>query len=77
MDQKLRFVEVIDSGDAYLDFILCLSKVYELHAILQDAATTVMSDGKALGYCYIIWPGPVSRLLGHVITLPIIYLSTF
>ena len=38
MDQKLEFGGLIGYGNSYLDFVFRYSKVFRLHAILQDAA---------------------------------------
>ena len=67
MDQKFPFGGLIGYGSSYLDFMLCYSKVFRLHAILYDAAGAVRSNtGKRSGYCFIIGRGPNSCLLSHV-----------
>ena len=50
-DQKTPFDGLIGYGNSYLDSIICYSKVFRLHAILQDAAGAVRSHtGKGPGY---------------------------
>ena len=67
MDQKFRFGGTIRYGDSYLDSVFRYSKVFRLHAILQDAAGAVrLQTGKRLGYCYMIGRGPNCCLIGHV-----------
>ena len=67
MDQKFKFGRLIGYGYYYLDSVFRYSKVFRLHAILQDAAGAVRShSGKGPGYCYMIGRGPNSCLLGHV-----------
>ena len=66
-DQNCRFGGLIAYGNSCLDSVFCYSKVFRLHAILNDAAGAVRShSGKGPGYCYLIGPGPNSCLLGHV-----------
>ena len=70
VDQKFPFGGVIGYGSSYFDSILCLSIVFRLHAILDDAAGAVRSHTvKWPGYCYMIRRGPNSCLLGHVTAL--------
>ena len=67
MDQKFKFGGLIGYGNSYLDSVFRYSKVFRLHAILQDAAAAVRShSGKGPGYCYMIGRGPNSCLPGHV-----------
>ena len=67
MDQKFPFSGLIGYGNPYLDSILCYSKVFRLHAKLNDAGGAVQSHtGKGLRYCYMIGQGAKSCLLGHV-----------
>ena len=67
MDQKFKFGGLIGYGKSFLDSRLCYSKVFRLHAILNDAAGAVRShSGEGPGYCYMIGRGPNSCLLGHV-----------
>ena len=67
MDQKFPFGGLIGYGNFCLDSFFCYSKVFKLHAILDDAAGAVQSHtGKGPGYCYMIGRGPKSCLLGHV-----------
>ena len=67
MDQKFKFGGTIGYGDSYLDSVFRYSKVFRLHATLQDAAGAVRSHrGKGPGYCYMIGRGPNSCVLGHV-----------
>ena len=67
MDQKFKFGGLIGYGNSCLDSVFCYSKVFRLHAILQDAAGAVRAhSGKGPGYCYKIGRGPNSCLLGHV-----------
>ena len=67
MDQKFKFGGLIGYGNSHLDSVLCYSKVFRLHAILHDAAGAVRAQsGKGPGYCYMIGPGPISCLLGHL-----------
>ena len=41
MDQKFKFGEVIGNGNSCLDSVFRYSKVFRLHARLQDAAGAV------------------------------------
>ena len=66
-DQKFKFGGIIGYGNSYLDYILCYSEVFRLHAILHDAAGAARSQtGKGHCYCYMIGRGPNSCLLGRV-----------
>ena len=66
MDQNLKLGGLIGHGKSYLDSVFRYSKVFRLHAILQDAAGAVQShSGKGPGYYYMIGRGPNSCLLGH------------
>ena len=57
----------IGYGDSYLDSVFRYSKVFRLHAILNDAAGAVrLRTCKRPGHCYIIGRGPNICLLGHV-----------
>ena len=50
-----------------MDSVYRYSKVFKLHAIIQDAAGAVrLQTGKGPGYCYIIGRGANCCLLGHV-----------
>ena len=54
-------------NNSYLDSILCYSKVFRLHATLDDAAGAVRSHtGEGPGYCFMIGQVPISCLLGQV-----------
>ena len=67
MDQKFKFGGLIGYGISYLDLVFLYSKVFRLHAKLDDAAGAVRAhSGKGPGYCYMIRRGPNSRLLGQV-----------
>ena len=67
MDQNFKFGGTIGYGDSYLDSVFRYSKVFRLHAILNDAAGAVrVHSGKGPGYCYMIGRGPNSCLPGHV-----------
>ena len=67
MDQKSKFGGRIGYGNSCLDSVFRYSKVFSLHAILDDAAGAIRSrSGKAPGCCYMIGQGPNSCLLGHV-----------
>ena len=67
MDQNFKFGGTIGFGDSYLDSVFRYSKVFRLHAILNDAAGAVrLETGKGPGYCYMIGRGPNCCLLGHV-----------
>ena len=67
MNHKFKFGGLIGYGNSYLDSVFRYSKVFRLHAILNDAAGAVRAHcGKGLGYCYMIGRGPSSCLLGHV-----------
>ena len=67
MDQKFKFAGLIGYGNSNLDSVFRYSKLFRLHAILQDAAGADRShSGKGPGYCYMIGRGPISCLLGHV-----------
>ena len=66
MDQKFKFGGTIGYGDSYLDSVCRYSKVFRLHAILNDAAGAVrLQTGKGPRYCYMIGRGPNCCLLGH------------
>ena len=79
MDQKFKFGGLIGYGNSFLYSVFLFSKVFRLHAILHDAAGAVQShSGKGPGYCYMIGPGPISFLLGHVTGLLFcLYLKLF
>ena len=50
-----------------MEFLFRHSKIFRLHAILDDAAGPVRAHSdKRLGYCYMIGRGTNSCLLGHV-----------
>ena len=67
MNQKFKFSGLTGYGKFYLDSRFRYSKVFRLHAILNDAAGAVRAhSGKGPGYCYMIGRGPNSCLLGHV-----------
>ena len=67
MDQKFIFRRLIGYGNSCLHSVFHYSKVFGLHAKLNDAAAAVRSHtGKGPGYCYMIGRGPNSCLLGHV-----------
>ena len=67
IDQKFKFGGPFGYGNSYLDSVFRYSKVFRLHAILQDAAGAVQSHSvKGPGHCYMIGRGPNSCLLGHV-----------
>ena len=67
MDQKFLFGGLIGYGNSPLDSIICYSKVFRLHAILQDAAGTVRSHtDKGPGYCFMIGQGTNFCFLGRV-----------
>ena len=67
MDQKFKFGGLIGYGNSCLDSVFRYSKVFRLHAILNDAAGAVRShSGKGRAYCYMIGRGPISCSPGHV-----------
>ena len=67
MDQKFRVGGLIGYGNSCLDSVFRYSKVFRLHAVLNDAVGAVRShSGKGTGYCYLIGRGPNSCCLGHV-----------
>ena len=67
MDQKLPFGGHIGYGNSSSDSVFRYTKVFRLHAISHDAAGAVRAhSGKGPGYCYMIFGGPNSCLLGHV-----------
>ena len=67
LDQKFPFGALIGFGNSYLDSVFRYSKVFILHAILNDAAGAVRSHfGKRPGHCYMIGRGPNFCLLGHM-----------
>ena len=67
MDQKFKFGGKIGYGASYLDSAFRYSKVFRLHAKLQDAAGAVrLQTAKGPGYSYMIGRGPNRCLLGHV-----------
>ena len=60
MDQKFKFSGLIGYGNSHSDSVFRFSKVFRLHAILDDAAGAVRShSGKGPGYCYMIGRGPI------------------
>ena len=70
MDQKFLPGGKIGYGDSYLDSVFSYSKVFRLHAILQDAAGAVgLQAGKGPGYCCTIGRGLKCCLLGRVTRL--------
>ena len=67
MDQKFKFVGTIGYGDSNLDSVFRYCKVFNLHAMLHDAAGAVrFQTFKGPGYCYMIGRGSNCCLLGHV-----------
>ena len=67
MDQKFKFGGLIGYGNSCLGSVFRYSKVFRLHAILNDAAGAVRThSGKGPGYCYVFGRGPDSCLLGQV-----------
>ena len=67
MDQKFPIGGLIGYGNSYLDSKICYSKVFRLHAILNDAAGAVrLQTSKGPGYWYMTARGPNICLLGHV-----------
>ena len=59
MDRTFKFGGIIGYADTYSEFVFCHSKVFRIHAFLNDAAETVPSDtSKGLCYCYLIDRGP-------------------
>ena len=79
MDPNFKCGKTIDYGDTYLEFLIRLSKVFSVHAILNYAAGAVRShSGKGPGYCYMIGRGPNSCFLGHATGLIFcLYLKLF
>ena len=58
---------LIGYGNSHLHSVFRYSKIFRLHAILNDAAGAVRAHScTGPGYCYIIGRGPNSCLLGHV-----------
>ena len=67
MDQRFPFGGLIGFENSYLDSILCYSKVFRLHAILDDAAGAVrLLTRKGPVYCYMIGRCPNCCLLSHL-----------
>ena len=67
VDQKFRFRGLIGYGNSCLDSEFCYSKVFRLHAILNNAARAVrIHSGEGAGCSNMIGQGPNSFLLGHV-----------
>ena len=67
MDQKCKFGGLIGSGNSCLDSVFRYSKVFRLHAIMQNAAGAVrVHSGEGPGYCYMIGRGSSFCLHGHV-----------
>ena len=69
MERNFFLVEllVFSYGDSYLEFIFCHSKVFVLHAVIDDATEVVRShSGKGRGYCSIIGQGQKSLLFSNV-----------
>ena len=55
MDQKFNFGGLFGYGNSYLDSVFRYSKVFRLHAILNDTAGAVRAhSGEGPGYCYMI-----------------------
>ena len=64
---KVFFGGLIGYGNYCMDYFFVNSKVFRLHAILQDAAGSVNSTTyKGPGYCYVLPRFPRSCFLGHV-----------
>ncbi len=67
MDQKFKFGGTIRYGDSYLDSVFRYSKVFRLHAKLNDDAGAVRSQtGKGPGYCYMIGRSRNCCFLAHM-----------
>ena len=74
MDPKFKVGGLIGYGNSCLDSVFRYSKVFRLHAKLQDAAGAVRSQsGNGPGYCYMIGRGPNYCLLGHVTGLYFVF----
>ena len=67
IDEKCEFGGLLGYGNSCLDSVFRYSKLFRLHAILQDAAGAVRThSGKRPGYFYMIGRGTNSCVLGHV-----------
>ena len=67
MDQKFKTGGTIGYGNSYMEFLFRHFKIFRLRATLHDAFRAVRAQCvKRHGYCYVIIPGPISCLLGHV-----------
>ena len=67
MDQNFKFGGFIANGNSCLDSVFRYSKVFRLHAIINNAAASFRSNScKGPGYCYMSRRGPTSCLIGHV-----------
>ena len=67
IDQKLIFGRNNGHGDLYLEILFRHFKVFELQAILHDAAEAVQAySGNGPGYCDMIGRATKSCFLGHV-----------
>ena len=68
--KTVKFGGTIYDGDSHLEFSNLHFKVFRLHAILHDALGVMQAhSGKGAGYCYMIWRGPNSCLLGYLTKL--------
>ena len=66
IDQNFPHGGLIGYGNSILDFSLAKSKVFRLHAILQNSAGAVKATtNQGPGYCYMLPQFPSSCLLGH------------
>ena len=71
MGQNFNFDRFIGYGESFLEITFCHSKVFRLHAILDDAAAALLShSGKGSVYCYMmIGRRPILCPFGHLSTL--------
>ena len=78
-DQKFAFGGLIGYGNSWMDYFFANSKIFELYAILHDAAGSVKpTTHKGPGYWYVLRRFPSFCFLGHVIGLFFcLYIKTF
>ena len=76
--KKLILLEPLVLGIRTWNLLFCHSKVFRIHAILQDVAAAVQSHSrKSPGYCYMFCGCPNSYLLDHVTELLFCLYSKF
>ena len=67
MDQKFPFGGLIGYEKSCMDYFFANSKIFRVHAVLNDSTGSVKSTTKrGPGYCYVAPGLPSSNFLGHV-----------